>query len=87
MVVLGKRYKDSITSYTGVATVRSVYLYGCVRVLLESTKLKKDGDFIPDFWVDEKRLVAVKGKTLKRKSGKPTEGPGKVAPSRDAKRF
>ncbi len=86
-VTLGKKYKDNITGYTGVATARSEYLYGCVRVLLEATKLKKDGDFITDYWVDEARLVAVKGRTFKRDVKQPPAGPGKVAPGRDATRF
>lgn len=86
-VVLGKKYKDNITGYIGVATARSEYLYGCIRVLLESTKLKKDGDFINDFWVDEARLITVKGATFKRSPKEPPMGSGKIAPARDAKRF
>ena len=85
-VVLGKKYKDSITGFTGIASARSEYLYGCVRVLIEATRLKKDGDFLPDAWFDEPRLIAVKGKAVKRKPGS-VGGPGKVAPYRDPKKF
>ena len=66
-VTLGKTYKDSITGFTGVAVARAEYLYGCVRVTLDPPKLKKDGDFLPCGEFDEQRLVAVKGKTYKRK--------------------
>lgn len=86
MVTLGKKYKDNITGYEGIATARTDYLYGCVRVLIEPLKLKKDGDFLPDCWFDEQRLVAQKGKTLKRKP-KDVGGSGKVAPARDAVRI
>ena len=83
-VILGKEYKDSISGFQGVATARSTYLYGCVRVLITSTRLKEDGDFLPDCWFDEPQLVGVR--SLKRKKGS-LEGPGgpsrAVAPSKD----
>ncbi len=86
MIVLGKKYKDNITGFVGVATARTDYLFGCVRVLLEPSNLKKDGGALPDYWFDEQRLIGQKGKTIKRK---PTDigGPGKIPPSRDAVRF
>lgn len=45
MVGLGRRYKDSITEFEGVATSRTVYLNGCVRVGLEG-KEKPGGDSV-----------------------------------------
>ncbi|KKL25932.1 hypothetical protein LCGC14_2400350 [marine sediment metagenome] len=86
-VVLGKMYKDRISGFTGVAIARTEYLFGCVRVMVEPTKLKKDGDFLPDGWFDEERLVAIKGKTIKHKPTVDPAGPGKVAPSRDARSY
>ncbi len=35
MIELGKQYTDSITGFTGIATARTVYLNGCVRVALQ----------------------------------------------------
>ncbi len=85
-VILGKTYRDSISGYDGVAVCRSVYLYGCERVLLTPTKLKADGDFLPDCWFDEAQLVSVRVKKVpvKRIKGKGPAGPARsVAPNRD----
>ncbi len=54
-VQLGKRYRDSLTGFAGVATSRSEYLYGCVRVCLEKSVEGKP----EEFFFDEQRLVAV----------------------------
>ena len=69
-VTLGKTYKDSICGFEGIAGARSVYLYGCERVLLIPTKLKDDGDFLPDCWFDEAQLVSVRAKVKPAKRGK-----------------
>jgi hypothetical protein len=74
MIELGTRVKDSITGFSGVATARTEYLYGCVRVAVEPTELK-DGKPIESVWFDEQRLA----KDSPAQSG----GPGIVAPNRD----
>ncbi len=84
-VTLGKQYKDSISGFQGVAVARTTYLYGCVRVLIAPTKLKEDGDFLPDCWFDEPQLLSVRSKSIKKPSSE--DGPGgpsrSVAPKRD----
>ena len=84
-VKLGKEYKDSISGFSGIAVARTEYLYNCIRVMLSPTKLKPDGDFLPDTWFDEPVLVAVRSKrTIKSKKGEATGGPSRsVAPNRD----
>ena len=85
-VKLGKTYKDSISGYEGIATARAVYLYGCERVLIAPTSLKKDGDFLPDCWFDEPQLVGVqaKKKPAKKSKNNGPAGPARsVPPSRD----
>jgi hypothetical protein len=52
-VVLGQKYRDTITGFEGTATGRFEYLFGCVRVNLEKGK---DGE-AKDCCVDEQRLV------------------------------
>ncbi len=53
-VMLGQKYRDTITGFVGTATARTDYLYGCVRVVLEGRG--KEGT--PEEWVfDEQRLV------------------------------
>lgn len=84
-VKLGNIYKDSISGFSGVAVARTVYIYNCVRVMISPTKLKSDGDFLPDTWFDEEQLVSVrsvKKKAVKKRSA--TGGPARsVAPNRD----
>lgn len=56
-VELGKKYRDSITGFEGVATAKTDFLYGCVRVLLEGvTSEEKNPE---EFWFDEQRLKDV----------------------------
>lgn len=55
MVTLGSKVKDNITGFEGIATGRSEYLYGCVRVLVEPQELR-DGKPIEAQWFDEQRL-------------------------------
>jgi len=79
MVELGKIYKDEFTGFSGIATARTEFLYGCVRVCLESKKLDKEGKPL-EIWFDEQRLVT------KTKASGPG-GPGPNPPKRDPVRF
>lgn len=74
MIELGQKVQDSLTGFEGVATARTEYLYGCVRVLVEPGLLK-DGKPIEGEWFDEQRIDA--------DSEVKTGGPGRVAPDRD----
>jgi len=76
MIELGKKYKDSLTGFEGIATARATYLYGCVRVLLEA---KSKSNVKPEeYWFDEQRLdIPTKAAT------KNPGGPGPIAPRRD----
>lgn len=40
MIKLGDKVKDKISGFEGLATARSEFLYGCVRILVEPTGLK-----------------------------------------------
>jgi len=53
-VKLGERYRDSITGFEGVATSRTEFVYGCIRVCLEGTG---DGGQPAEFVFDEQRLT------------------------------
>ena len=81
-VTLGKRYKDSISTFSGVAVARATYLYGCVRVLISPDRLTKDGEFFPDTWFDEPQLVSVRSaKVIKTKKSAPPGGPPRSTPA------
>jgi hypothetical protein len=55
MVKLGTRVTDSITGFAGIATCRTEYLYGCVRIGVEPQVLQegKPGEI---HYFDEQRL-------------------------------
>lgn len=55
MVKLGDFVRDSITGFSGVATARSEYLYGCVHIQVTPAELK-DGRPVEPQWLDEARL-------------------------------
>lgn len=55
MVRLGSKVRDTLTGFSGVATARTVYLYGCVRITITPTDLR-DGKPGEDHWFDEQRV-------------------------------
>ena len=55
MVKLGKRYRDPITGFEGMATARTEWLYGCSRIGLQGPT-NKEG-LVPEAqWFDELQL-------------------------------
>lgn len=70
-ITLGRKYRDYISGFEGIAVSRSEFLHGCVRVLLEGP-VKPDGE-AREFFVDEQRLVDVETetRTLVAKAGGP----------------
>jgi len=89
-VTLGKKYKDSITGYEGIAVARAIYLYGCVRVMIIPDKLNKDGEFLTEVWFDEPQLISVRSKSVPKKASKknaPGGPPRSVSPKRDPSRI
>ncbi len=83
MIELGKQYTDSITGFTGIATARTVYLNGCVRVALQG-KVDKDGKIAEAEWIDETQLIPKSAVPADAPKITETGGPGPVPPSRDA---
>jgi len=79
MVKLGNKYKDSISGFSGIATARTIYLTGCIRVCLEPNKLDKEG-FPTEAWFDEMMLKTTSGKKVVSES--PPAGPSKTPVSR-----
>lgn len=75
MVTLGKKYKDGISGFAGIATARTEFLYGCVRICLSPAKLDKDGHLMEDFWVDEPQLKTMRGKSVISSDENPPAGP------------
>ncbi len=54
-ITLGKKYKDKVHGFEGVATAKTEYLNGCNRVLLE----KMSGDDIKEIWFDSPQIEGI----------------------------
>lgn len=55
-IILGKEVTDSITGIKGIATARAEFLYGCVRIIVQPTKLV-DGQRAKVEAIDELQLL------------------------------
>jgi hypothetical protein len=79
-VVLGNRYRDTVSGWEGVATGRFEYMNGCFRICLGGTD--KDGQ-PEDFVFDVEQIVPVDAPAVERSAPSPTGGPrDNRAPSR-----
>ena len=58
-IPIGSIVSDKITEYAGVVTGRADYVTGCNQYLVQSQKLKADGDIMPGKWLDEHRLTVL----------------------------
>lgn len=59
MIILGSKVRDNITGFTGTATGRTEYMFGCARVMIETSEMK-DGKPVDALWFDEQRVEIVK---------------------------
>lgn len=55
MIQLGRKVKDLVTGYVGVASGRSEWLYGCARIVVEGTETS-DGKVPEPQYFDEQRI-------------------------------
>ncbi len=81
MVTLGDTVKDQITGFSGVATARCLYLYGCERIMITSQKLTKEKNEPQSEWFDAAGVVKI-GKCVKDEVKVPTGGPNRHEPIR-----
>lgn len=56
--ILGKKVKDKITNFEGIATARIEYLYGCNQIGINPT-VDKDGKLREISWFDEGRVEII----------------------------
>jgi len=59
MIKLGSKVKDTVTEFTGIAVVRSIWLWGCIRIGVQPSEII-DGKPVEEVWFDESRLELVK---------------------------
>lgn len=79
MITLGKKYKDKITGFEGVATGYVKYLTGCNQVLL-APKVSATGAIGESVWMDEQRLDEQSDEAIVLDNGK-TPGADKAPPN------
>ena len=57
--MLGKKVRDKITGFEGVAVAKTEWLYGCIRYGVQGLKVKEDGTLSEAQWFDEPQLTEV----------------------------
>jgi hypothetical protein len=79
-IELGRKYKDAITGFEGVAVGHVTYISGCNQVLLAPT-VDAEGKLRESQWFDEQRMV-VQGLARVALDNSATPGHDKQAPKR-----
>jgi hypothetical protein len=65
MVSLGDKVKDRISGFEGIATCRSEYMFGCVRVGV-SPRGTHEGKPVESQWFDEDQLDVIEVSAIQR---------------------
>ncbi|GAF86063.1 unnamed protein product [marine sediment metagenome] len=74
-IKLGDRVRDKITGFTGIATARTEWLYGCICITIQGERLEKGVPIEPHTF-DQSSLEEVKTSTgIKRDKEDPPAGP------------
>lgn len=60
-ILLGSKVKDKISGYSGVAVGRTEFLYGCIRIEVDSSSLDKEGNVREPTVFDEAQLEVLEG--------------------------
>ena len=82
-IKLGQKVRDSITGMEGTAVARTEFLYGCVRIAVQTTELK-GGTPVDAVYIDEPQLELVKN-TPRPKGDENKHGPRPDDPGRTKK--
>lgn len=80
-VVLGARYRDTVSGFEGVATSDTRFLYGCNRVGLSGLHEGEPKDFV----FDALGLEPVKGAAPRAKEPKVKRGGARPTPTRSSR--
>ncbi len=81
-IELGKKYRDRITGFCGIATARHEYLNGCVRISLTAVELQ-DGKPVDGQSFDSEDMVYVDDGVATKAN--PTGGPGAMPAPRSSR--
>jgi hypothetical protein len=72
--LLGKKVKDIVSGFEGVAVSKIEYMNGCTQYNIQP-KCKDDNTMIKAEWFDAEQVELVSNKTIVKKKKKPTGGP------------
>jgi len=64
LVEVGDLAQDQVTGFQGIVTLRSCFLYGCMRVALQPEKLEK-GEVAKDAFFDEAQMIVITKQKIK----------------------
>jgi len=80
IVELGDEVQDRVTGYKGIATGRTLWLYGCNRVAVQQKVKKGETKIEKAQLFDEEALVLIKKKVVKKPKDKQW-GPAHIIPT------
>jgi len=63
-IELGDKVRGIVTGFQGIAVGRTEWLNGCVRWMVQSDTLDKDGKPLDPFHFDAEQLKLIKAKTV-----------------------
>jgi hypothetical protein len=65
-IQIGDKVRDAVTGFTGIVVARAEWLNGCVRLVVQSQALDKDGNPTEGQNFDEDQMVLVKAGVVAR---------------------
>lgn len=74
MIELGSKVKDKVTGFEGIATARTEWLTGCVRISVQPI-VRKGGSLKAEEWFDESRLKVLTRPTAELRAVRALGGP------------
>lgn len=75
-LVLGKKYRDAVSGWEGVATAKYEFMNGCTRICLAASK---DGE-PKEYVFDIEQIQPVEAPPVERSRPSPTGGPRDTTP-------
>lgn len=82
MIELGRKMRDTVSGFAGVAMGQTVWLNGCVRVCLQPP-VDKDGKLPEEKWFDEPQVEIVEDSPAIPAGARDTGGPLPSTPRRN----
>lgn len=81
MITLGKKVRDKISDFKGIAVARTVWLSGCIRIAIQP-KVKRTGEWIQEEWFDEDYVQYISEDEKEIKQRPPRLGGSRERPPR-----